>query len=139
MAATAYQRDGGLSGISCGLKDLDEKMGGLQPSDLDHPRRPPGDGQDGARHQYRLSGGEAATSAEHQPDGSSRSTDGGVVAFFSLEMSAEQLATRIISEQAEIASERIRRGKIAEDEFHRLVEVRAISSRCRSISTRPAA
>ena len=50
-------------------------------------------------------------------------TDGGVVAFFSLEMSAEQLATRIISEQAMIPSERIRRGKITEEEFAKIVEV----------------
>ena len=65
----------------------------------------------------------ASYKVDHKPDGSVKVIDGGVVAFFSLEMSAEQLATRIISEQAEIASERIRRGKIGEDEFHRLVEV----------------
>ena len=51
----------------------------------------------------------------------SRSLDGGIVGFFSLEMSSEQLATRILSEQAEIASEKIRRGMITEDEFRRLV------------------
>ncbi len=62
--------------------------------------------------------------ADHQTDDRSvRVTDGGVVAFFSLEMSAEQLATRIISEQAAIPSERIRRGKITEEEFARIVEV----------------
>jgi replicative DNA helicase len=61
--------------------------------------------------------------AEHQPDGTVKVLDGGVVAFFSLEMSSEQLATRIIAEQTGIPSERIRRGKIAEDEFHRIVEV----------------
>ena len=61
--------------------------------------------------------------AEHQPDGTVRVLDGGVVGFFSLEMSSEQLATRIIAEQSGISSERIRRGKITEDEFHRIVEV----------------
>ena len=61
--------------------------------------------------------------AEHQTDGSLKVLDGGVVGLFSLEMSAEQLATRIIAEQSGISSERIRRGKIAEDEFHRIVEV----------------
>jgi replicative DNA helicase len=60
---------------------------------------------------------------EHNPDGTVTVKDGGVVAFFSLEMSAEQLATRIISEQAEIPSEMIRRGRITDDQFHRLVEV----------------
>src|SRR5690606_18777539 len=56
-------------------------------------------------------------------DGSEKVIEGGVVAFFSLEMSAEQLATRILSEQAEISSERIRRGKITEEEFRRLSSV----------------
>ncbi len=54
MAASAYQRDGGLSGISTGLKDLDEKMGGLAEVRPHHPRRPPRHGQDLARHQHRL-------------------------------------------------------------------------------------
>jgi replicative DNA helicase len=61
--------------------------------------------------------------AEHQADGSVKVMNGGIVAFFSLEMSAEQLATRIISEQAMIPSEKIRRGKITEEEFARIVEV----------------
>ncbi|MEO6607162.1 MAG: DnaB-like helicase C-terminal domain-containing protein, partial [Aestuariivirga sp.] len=61
--------------------------------------------------------------AEYQTDGSNKVTDGGVVAFFSLEMSSEQLATRIISEQTGISSELIRRGKINDDDFQKLVEV----------------
>ena len=61
--------------------------------------------------------------AEYNADGTTNVKDGGVVAFFSLEMSSEQLATRIISEQSAISSEKIRRGKITEDEFRRLVEV----------------
>ena len=64
-----------------------------------------------------------AYKAEHQVDGSVKVTDGGVVAFFSLEMSSEQLATRIIAEQSGISSERIRRGKITENDYQRLVEV----------------
>ena len=122
MAASAYQRDGGLSGISTGLKDLDEKMGGLQSSDLIILAGRPAMGKTALATNiaYHIA---KAYSAEHQPDGSVKVTNGGVVAFFSLEMSAEQLATRIISEQAEIPSEQIRRGKITEDEFARIVEV----------------
>ena len=122
MAAAAYQRDGGLSGISTGLKDLDEKMGGLQSSDLIILAGRPAMGKTALATNiaYHIA---KAYSAEHQPDGSVKVTNGGVVAFFSLEMSAEQLATRIISEQAEIPSEQIRRGKISEDEFARIVEV----------------
>jgi len=60
---------------------------------------------------------------ERHPDGSDKTVDGAVVGFFSLEMSAEQLATRILSEQTEISSEKIRRGMIEEEEFKRLVLV----------------
>ncbi|MGF7161071.1 replicative DNA helicase [Rhodoligotrophos appendicifer] len=119
MAAAAYARDGGLSGVSCGLTDIDAKMGGLQRSDLIILAGRPAMGKTAlatniAYHvarNYR---------AEQSPDGSLKVQDGGLVAFFSLEMSAEQLATRILSEQAGISSERIRRGKITEDEFRRL-------------------
>ncbi len=122
MAANAYQRDGGLSGISSGLKDLDEKMGGLQASDLIILAGRPAMGKTSlatnlaynVARNYR---------AEHQTDGSVKVQDGGVVAFFSLEMSSEQLATRIIAEQSAISSERIRRGKITSEDFDRLVEV----------------
>jgi replicative DNA helicase len=122
MAASAYQRDGGLSGISTGLKDLDEKMGGLQNSDLIVLAGRPAMGKTalGTNIAYHIA---RNYRAEHQADGSVKVLDGGVVAFFSLEMSAEQLATRIVSEQAGIPSERIRRGKISEDEFARIVEV----------------
>ena len=122
MAANAYQRDGGLSGISSGLKDLDEKMGGLQSSDLIILAGRPAMGKTalGTNIAYHVA---KAYKAEHQTDGSVKVADGGVVAFFSLEMSSEQLATRIIAEQSGISSERIRRGKITEDEFTRIVEV----------------
>jgi replicative DNA helicase len=122
MASAAYQRDGGLSGISCGLTDMDEKMGGLQKSDLIILAGRPAMGKTAlatniAYHVARN------YKAEYQADGSNKVMDGGVVAFFSLEMSSEQLATRIISEQTGISSELIRRGKINEDDFQKLVEV----------------
>ena len=62
--------------------------------------------------------------ASARPDGSIETVDGGIVGFFSLEMSAEQLATRIIAEQSGVASYKIRRGDITEDEFHRIAEPR---------------
>lgn len=121
MAANAYKRDGGLSGVSTGLTDLDKMMGGLQRSDLVIVAGRPGMGKTAlatnmAFHiakNYR---------AETAPDGTLTTLDGGIVGFFSLEMSAEQLATRIIAEQAEIASYKIRRGDISEAEFVRLSE-----------------
>ena len=122
MAHNAFQRDGGLSGISSGFRDLDEKMGGLQASDLIILAGRPAMGKTSLATNiaYQVA---KDYKADHQSDGSVRILDGGIVGFFSLEMSQEQLATRIIAEQSGISSERIRRGKISEQEFHRLVEV----------------
>ncbi len=122
MAAAAYERDGGLSGLATGLRDLDEKMGGLQASDLIILAGRPAMGKSALATNiaYHVA---KSYRAEYQADGSNKVLDGAVVALFSLEMSAEQLATRIIAEQSTIPSERIRRGKIDEAEFNRLVEV----------------
>jgi replicative DNA helicase len=118
MAANAYRRDGGLSGLATGFSDLDQKMGGLQPSDLIIVAGRPSMGKTAL----------ATNIAYHvartyrQDVQSEVPLDGAVVGFFSLEMSAEQLATRIISEQSYIPSERIRRGRIESEEFDRIVE-----------------
>jgi replicative DNA helicase len=122
MAAAAHERDGGLSGISTGLKDLDEKLGGLQASDLIILAGRPAMGKTSLATNiaYNVA---AAYQAEHNADGTMNVKNGGIVAFFSLEMSGEQLATRIISEQAEISSEFIRRGKISQEQFNKLVDV----------------
>jgi replicative DNA helicase len=119
MAARAYQRDGKLSGLATGLTDLDRLMGGLQPSDLIILAGRPGMGK------TALATNIAYNIARHwrgevQPDGREITVNGGRVGFFSLEMSAEQLATRIISEQAEIPSHKIRRGQIHASEFDRI-------------------
>jgi replicative DNA helicase len=122
MAARAYQRDGRLSGIATGLEDLDRQMGGLQPSDLIILAGRPGMGKTAlatniAYNVARVWRGEA------RPDGREETVNGGIVGFFSLEMSAEQLATRIISEQTEIASYRIRRGEIDPGDFDRIAGI----------------
>ena len=122
LANAAYQRAGGLSGISCGLKDLDNKMGGLQSSDLIILAGRPSMGKTALATNIAFNVANAYK-AEQQPDGSIKAVDGGIVGFFSLEMSAEQLATRILAEQAEVSSEKIRRGMIDEEEFKRLVHV----------------
>jgi replicative DNA helicase len=121
MANNAYQRAGGLSGIATGLRDLDGKMGGLQPSDLIILAGRPSMGKTALVTNIAFNVAKAHR-AEQQPDGSIKDLDGAVVGFFSLEMSAEQLATRILAEQAEISSEKIRRGMIDEPEFKRLVQ-----------------
>lgn len=120
MAAAAYQREGKLSGISTGMRDLDEKMGGLQPSDLIVLAGRPGMGKTSLATNIAYNVADAYQ-AEEQADGTLKTVNGGIVGFFSLEMSAEQLATRIISEQTEIPSSKIRRGDINEAEFEMLV------------------
>ena len=119
MAANAYQRDGKLSGIATGLRDLDSKMGGLQRSDLVIVAGRPGMGKTALATNiaYNIA---KAQRAEIQADGTSKSVNGGIVGFFSCEMSAEQLATRILAEQTGIASSLIRRGGINQDEFEKI-------------------
>jgi replicative DNA helicase len=120
MASAAYMRDGHLSGIATGLRDLDHRMGGLQPSDLIVLAGRPGMGKTSLATNIAFNIAHAYEPAQ-QADGSFKAANGGVVGFFSLEMSAEQLATRIISEQAEVASSKIRRGDLTEADFEKLV------------------
>ncbi len=119
MAAHAFQRDGKLSGMATGLDDLDRMMGGLQPSDLIILAGRPGMGKSALATNigYNVA---KAWQGEVRTDGHTITTNGGIVGFFSLEMSAEQLATRIIAEQTGIPSNQIRRGAISEADFERI-------------------
>jgi replicative DNA helicase len=111
MVSNAYRRDGKLSGLATGLTDLDHKMGGLQPSDLIILAGRPGMGKTALATNIAYN---VAKVYEYDllADGQRKTTNGGVVGFFSLEMSAEQLATRILSERTKIASHKMRRGDI---------------------------
>jgi replicative DNA helicase len=120
-AAAAYGRSGHVAGLSTGLRDLDAKMGGLHPSDLMILAGRPGMGKTALATKIAF-GAAAALVAEAQRDGK----DGvplKAVAIFSLEMSAEQLATRMLAETARISSDRIRRGEIGQKDFDRFVQV----------------
>jgi replicative DNA helicase len=121
MASNAYTRDGHLSGMATGLADLDRLMGGLQPSDLIIVAGRPGMGKTALATNIAFNIARA-WAGEIQPDGSMKSVNGGIVGFFSLEMSSEQLATRIVAEQARVPSSNIRRGRIDEREFERIVD-----------------
>jgi len=123
MAAHAYQRDGGLSGIATGLTDLDSKMGGLQKSDLIIVAGRPGMGKTALATNIAYNVATAFAQGDVRPDGSRETINGGVVGFFSLEMSAEQLATRIIAEQTGIPSNKIRRGAIDEADFEKIKDI----------------
>ncbi|MEJ0077309.1 MAG: replicative DNA helicase [Alphaproteobacteria bacterium] len=122
MAARAYQRDGKLSGLATGLVDVDRMMGGLQHSDLVILAGRPGMGKSALATNiaYNIA---KAWRGEVRPDGRTESVNGGIVGLFSLEMSAEQLATRIIAEQTEIPSYRIRRGEIDPTDFDRIAQM----------------
>ncbi|MEM8654481.1 MAG: replicative DNA helicase [Pseudomonadota bacterium] len=121
VANAAYQREGGLAGISTGLIDMDKKLGGLHPSDLLILAGRPSMGKTSLATNIAFNIAKAYKKGL-KPDGTEGSIEGGVVGFYSLEMSAEQLAARILSEAAEVPSENIRRGDMTEAEFRRFVD-----------------
>ena len=110
-ASAAYERDGGLAGISSGLNELDRKLGGLHPSDLIILAGRPSMGKTSLATNIAFNIAKAYQ-YEEQPDGSKKTVRGGVVGFYSLEMSAEQLATRLIADHTSIPGYMIRQGTI---------------------------
>ena len=122
LAAKAFQRDGKLSGISTGMRDLDTKMGGLQHSDLIIVAGRPGMGKTSLATNIAYNVAKAYV-GELQADGTMKAANGGVIGFFSCEMSADQLATRIVAERTGIPSSHIRRGGISEADFDKIREV----------------
>ena len=112
MATLAMQNDQGIVGVPTGLSELDEKLGGLHKSDLIILAGRPSMGK------TALATNIAYNAAQNILKLQEKSS----VAFFSLEMSSEQLSTRILSEQARIRSDDIRRGKVTEEEINRYIE-----------------
>ncbi|PUB13247.1 replicative DNA helicase [Yoonia sediminilitoris] len=121
VANTAYQREGGLAGVSTGLADLDKKLGGLHKSDLLILAGRPSMGKTSLATNIAFNVAKAYQKGK-LADGSEGAVDGGVVGFFSLEMSAEQLAGRVLAEASEISSHKIRQGDMTETEFRRFVD-----------------
>ncbi|RYH10631.1 replicative DNA helicase [Tropicimonas sp. IMCC6043] len=119
-ANAAFQRDGGLAGLSTGLVDLDRKLGGLHPSDLLILAGRPSMGKTSLACNIAFNIARAYRRGL-RPDGREGAVNGGVVGFFSLEMSAEQLALRLLSEASRIPSNKVRRGEMTEEEFRRFV------------------
>ncbi len=112
MATLAMKNDKGIVGVPTGLTDLDEKLGGLHKSDLVILAGRPSMGKTAL----------ATNIAYHAAQQIMSRQEKSSVAFFSLEMSSEQLSTRILSEQARIKSDDIRRGKVTEEEINRYIE-----------------
>jgi replicative DNA helicase len=119
MAAEAFSRDGGLAGLSTGLVDLDRMLGGLHPSDLIILAGRPSMGKSALAANIAFSVAKAYA-YDILPDGSRKTSNGGVVAFFSLEMSAEQLAMRVLAEVSGVPSDKLRKGEIDASEFGRV-------------------
>ena len=115
----AKDREGGLAGLSTGLIDLDRQLGGLHPSDLVILAGRPSMGKTALATNIAFSVAKAY-SYEIAQDGSRRTSSGGVVAFFSLEMSAEQLATRLLADVSGVSSDRLRKGEIDNSEYYRV-------------------
>ena len=120
-AEAAFKRESQLTGVATGLKDLDKLLGGLHSSDLIILAGRPSMGKTAlatniafhAARQFR---------EERDEQGGTTVKDGAIIAFFSLEMAAEQLATRILSEESRVGSDKIRRGDISTDDFQRIFQ-----------------
>ena len=113
MASNAYKNEEGIVGVPTGLRDLDDRLGGLHKSDLLIIAGRPGMGK------TALATNIAFNAAQKMQESGKKTS----VAFFSLEMSSEQLSTRILAEQSKIKSNDIRRGRISEDQFDKFIEV----------------
>ena len=121
IANKAYQQDGGISGVSTGLIDLDKKLGGLHSSDLLIIAGRPSMGKTSLATNMAFSIAKSLKKRKNE-DGSEEIVQGGIVGFFSLEMSSAQLATRILSENSKVPSDKIRKGDLTEREFRSFIE-----------------
>ncbi|MBI3706842.1 MAG: replicative DNA helicase [Proteobacteria bacterium] len=122
IAQAAYKRDSHVTGVTTGLIDLDKMLGGLHPSDLVICAARPSMGKTALATNIAFNAA-GAYKEKRTEDGTVEVVEGAKVAFFSLEMSSEQLATRLLSEQTEIASDKIRRGDVRGEDFPKFVEV----------------
>ena len=120
MTEAALKRDSRVAGVATGFQDLDKLLGGLQNSDLVILAGRPAMGKSSLA--TNIAYNVCSTTRWQRAADGSEITEPQPVAFFSLEMSAEQLATRILSEQAHVSSSRMRRGEINEEEFNRVFE-----------------
>jgi replicative DNA helicase len=120
-AERAFRRQGGVSGLTTGMRDIDARTGGLHPSDLLILAGRPGMGKTALATKIAFCAAKALLAEARAVD--ANAVPKSCIAMFSLEMSAEQLATRLLSEEARISGDRIRRGDIGQKDFDRFVQV----------------
>src|ERR1700733_6536131 len=128
-AEAAFKRDGRTVGVASGFIDLDKKLGGLHPSDLIIAAGRPGMGKTSFATNIAFNAAKAYRAATG-PEGRPIAEDRAVICFFPLEMSAEQLAPRILAEESGVSSDRIRRGDVRREDFDKFV---AASQRLASV------
>ncbi len=121
QAEAAFKRSGKTTGVSTGFIDLDKLLGGLHPSDLIVLAGRPSMGKTALATNIGFNAARAYKPTR-APDGRTVAEDGAVIGFFSLEMSAEQLATRILSEESGVPSNNIRKGEVSHEDFDRFVQ-----------------
>ena len=121
IAQLAFKRSGGVTGLTTGLRDVDGKLGGLHPSDLLILAARPGMGKSSLAVKFCYGAAKALLDEARAIDPAAKPK--ATVAFFSLEMGAEQIATRLLSEESRISGDRIRRGDIGQKEFDKFVQV----------------
>lgn len=114
MAEQAFKRDSKIVGVTSGLLDLDNWLGGLHPSDLLILAGRPSMGKTALATNIAFNAANAVLQKKH---------GGAPVAFFSLEMSSEQLASRVLAAESKISSDKLRKGEIRAEDFPRFVEV----------------
>jgi replicative DNA helicase len=120
-AERAFRQAGHVTGLTTGLRDIDAKLGGLHPSDLLILAGRPGMGKSALA--TKIAFGAAKSLLDKAGEDGPGVQPKQQVALFSLEMSAEQLATRLLSEESHVPADLIRRGKIEQKEFDSFVEV----------------
>ncbi|MEA2756341.1 MAG: replicative helicase [Aliidongia sp.] len=121
QAEQAYKRSGKTSGVSTGFTDVDSLLGGLHPSDLVIIAGRPSMGKTALATNIAFNAAKAYRTGRG-PTGEVIAEDGAVVGFYSLEMSAEQLATRVLAEESGVSGDKIRRGEVAREEFDAFIQ-----------------
>ena len=121
MAQTAYKREGKTSGVSSGFAELDRLLGGLHPSDLIILAGRPSMGKTALATNIAFNIAKSYR-AGRGPKGEVVAEDGGIAGFFSLEMSAEQLALRVLAEESGVSGDKIRKGEVSREDFDRFLQ-----------------
>ena len=118
----SFKRDGKIAGLPSGLKDLDKKLGGLHNSDLIIIAGRPSMGKTALGTNIAFN---AAKKFKEKIDelGNKITIDGGKIGFFSLEMSAEQLATRILAQESKISGDKMRKAELTKDDFKKIAKI----------------